>query len=98
MIKKHEQPVLRQYSKHWLTLSEVEEDYEGPNESSVKDQLLNNCPNDLRIFLKQPSFEKCFQWLNLLITLDLSIEALEVVTPFRLKLELTIHITLRLVF
>lgn len=47
---------MRQYLGHWVTLSEVEETYEGLFEFDVLDQLKTNSPNDLRVFLSERTF------------------------------------------
>ncbi|XP_069989156.1 uncharacterized protein [Penaeus vannamei] len=51
-------PRMRQCLDHWLVnLSDVPKEYDSLCEFLVKDQLLSNCPNDLRIFLKERSFD-----------------------------------------
>ena len=48
---------MRQYLENWLTLSGVANDFESLFEFLVKDQLLSNCPLDLRVFLKERNFD-----------------------------------------
>lgn len=49
-------PRMKQYLDRWLTLTDVPKEYDNLCEFLVKDQLLSNCPNDLRVFLKERSF------------------------------------------
>lgn len=49
-------PRMKQYLDRWLTLTDMPKEYDNLCEFLVKDQLLSNCPNDLRVFLKERSF------------------------------------------
>ncbi|XP_063587863.1 uncharacterized protein LOC134765248 [Penaeus indicus] len=49
---------MEQYLSNWLALSNVKEDYHELCEFLVQDQLLSNCPTDLRVFLKERIFNK----------------------------------------
>lgn len=44
------------YLKRWLSLSEVKNDYDDLFTFLIRDQLLSNCPLDMRIFLKERLF------------------------------------------
>ena len=48
---------MRQDFNHWMSLDNVEKDYESVCDFMVRDQLLYNCPYDLRLFLKERTFE-----------------------------------------
>ena len=48
---------LEQYLERWLTLAKVEKKYDSLCDFIVKDQILSNCPHDLRIFLKERDFD-----------------------------------------
>jgi len=47
---------MEQYLSNWISLSYVKENYHELCEFLVKDQLLSNCPADLRVFLKERLF------------------------------------------
>ena len=48
---------MRQSLENWLTLSEVPKDFDKLCKFLIKDQLLSNCPTDLRVFLKERNFD-----------------------------------------
>ena len=52
---------MEQYLTDWLRLSEVEEDYNQLCAFLVRDQLLTNCPMDLRVFLKERLFSNTIE-------------------------------------
>ncbi|XP_037774647.1 uncharacterized protein LOC119571392 [Penaeus monodon] len=47
---------MTQYLDHWLIMSSVEREYNSLFDFLIQDQLLSNCPLDLRIFLKERTF------------------------------------------
>ncbi|XP_063604424.1 uncharacterized protein LOC134779953 [Penaeus indicus] len=47
---------MTQYLDHWLIMSDVEREYNSLFDFLIRDQLLSNCPLDLRIFLKERTF------------------------------------------
>ena len=48
---------LEQYFDRWLTISNVDKDFESLSDFMIKDQILSNCPHDMRVFLKERDFE-----------------------------------------
>ncbi|XP_069971005.1 uncharacterized protein [Penaeus vannamei] len=48
---------MEQYLDRWVTMSNVEKKYDSLFEFLVREQLLNNCGSDLRVFLKERGCE-----------------------------------------
>ena len=48
---------MRQDFDNWLSLSDVDKDYDYVCEFMVQDQLLSNCSYDLRLFLRERTFD-----------------------------------------
>ncbi|XP_063597903.1 uncharacterized protein LOC134774421 [Penaeus indicus] len=52
---------MEQYLNNWLSLSSIEGSYSKLCEFLIKDQLLSNCPSDLRVFLKEREFDSTLE-------------------------------------
>ena len=48
---------LKQYLDRWIVLSNVEKNFKSLYDFMIRDQILTNCPHDLRVFLKEREFK-----------------------------------------
>ena len=48
---------LEQYLHRWIVLSSVEKNFKSLYDFMIRDQILTNCPHDLRVFLKEREFQ-----------------------------------------
>lgn len=49
---------MEQYLERWLSMSEVDKDYDSLFDFLIREQMLSNCSPKLRIFLKERRFDR----------------------------------------
>ncbi|XP_066983805.1 uncharacterized protein [Macrobrachium rosenbergii] len=52
---------MENYLSKWVELSGVNKDYDSLSDLLIRDQLLSNCPKELRVFLKERKYSKTLE-------------------------------------